>query len=186
MHSGLLAARLALVADVVVVTQGPGNLGTGTRWGFSGVGAGEAVNAVDTLAGRAVASLRVSGADARPRHRGVSHHSLTAYGRVALRPADVAVPDLAGAGRLHGIEGLAEVVAMAAAVDDAAAGLAGPTGHRLVRVPLDGLDDALLAAPLRMTTMGRGLDGDPAYFLAAAAAGRHAAALVDEGAGAAR
>jgi len=45
-------------------------------------------------------------------------------------------------------------------------------------VPLDGLDDALLAAPLRMTTMGRGLDGDPAYFLAAAAAGRHAATLV--------
>ena len=37
-HSGLLAAHLALRADLVVVTQGPGNLGTGTRWGFSGVG----------------------------------------------------------------------------------------------------------------------------------------------------
>ena len=34
LHSGLLAARLALDADVVVVTQGPGNLGTGTRWDF--------------------------------------------------------------------------------------------------------------------------------------------------------
>src|SRR5690606_11467320 len=41
-HTGLLAARLVARADVVVVTQGPGNLGTGTRWGFSGVGAGEA------------------------------------------------------------------------------------------------------------------------------------------------
>src|SRR5699024_1953127 len=33
-HSALLAARHVVGADVVVVTQGPGNLGTGTRWGF--------------------------------------------------------------------------------------------------------------------------------------------------------
>lgn len=174
-HSGLLAARLALGADVAVVTQGPGNLGTGTRWGFSGVGAGEAVNAAAVLGGRPVASLRVSGADARPRHRGVSHHSLIAYGRVALSPADLAVPVLADAPRLRGIAGLDAVAALADEVDRAAATL---TRHRLLRVPLDGLDEALLASPLRMTTMGRGLDADPAYFLAAAAAGRHAAALI--------
>src|SRR5215469_9459991 len=34
-HTGLLAARHVLGAEVAVVTQGPGNLGTGTRWGFS-------------------------------------------------------------------------------------------------------------------------------------------------------
>ena len=81
-------------ADVVVVTQGPGNLGTDTRWGFSGVACGDAVNAVGVLGGRPVGSLRISGADARERHLGVSHHSLTAYGRVALMPADLAVPAL--------------------------------------------------------------------------------------------
>src|SRR5215467_16149373 len=95
-HTGLLAARHVLGAEVAVVTQGPGNLGTGTRWGFSGVACGEAVNAAAVLGGRPVASLRVSEADARPRHRGVSHHSLTAYGRVALARADVAVPVLPG------------------------------------------------------------------------------------------
>jgi len=174
-HSGLLAARLALGAEVAVVTQGPGNLGTGTRWGFSGVGAGEAVNAVAALGGRPVASLRISGADARSRHRGVSHHSLTAYGRVALRPAELAVPDFAGAARLHGIADVDALVAMAPAVEDAARQLA---LHRAVRVTLDGLDDALLAAPLRLSTMGRGLEGDPPYFRAAAAAGRHAATLL--------
>ena len=173
-HSGLLAARLALGAEVVVVSQGPGNLGTGTRWGFSGVGAGEAVNAAGTLGGRPVGSLRISTADARPRHRGVSHHSLTAYGRVALLPADLAVPDLAAAGSLRGIEGLAEVVALAPTVDAAVATL---DRHRAVRVPLAGLDDALTATDLPLSTMGRRLDADPAYFLAAAAAGRHAAAL---------
>ena len=82
MHSALLAARHVVDADIAVVAQGPGNLGTGTRWGFSGVAAGEAVNAAAVLRGHPVAALRVSGADPRERHRGVSHHSLTAYGRV--------------------------------------------------------------------------------------------------------
>ena len=88
-HTGLLAARHVLGAEVIVVTQGPGNLGTGTRWGFSGVACGEAVNAAAVLGGRPVAALRISDADPRERHRGVSHHSLTSYGRVALAAADV-------------------------------------------------------------------------------------------------
>lgn len=160
LHSGLLAARLVLGADVAIVTQGPGNLGTGTRFGFSGVAAGEAVNATAILGGRPVGSLRVSGADRRERHRGLSHHSLTAYGRVALRPADIAVPDLP---QLPGLRA-------------AAAPLSPP--HRLIDVPLAGLEAALRAAPVTVSTMGRGFDADPAYFLAAAAAGRHAAALL--------
>ncbi|BCB91413.1 hypothetical protein Psuf_087260 [Phytohabitans suffuscus] len=65
-HSGLLAARHVLRADVTVVAQGPGNLGTGTAWGFTGVAAGEAVNAVAALGGRPVASLRLSDADPAP------------------------------------------------------------------------------------------------------------------------
>ncbi|WP_346012236.1 DUF3866 family protein, partial [Streptomyces sp. SID3343] len=89
LHTGLLAARHVLAADVVIVTQGPGNLGTGTRWGFSGVAAGEAINAIAALGGRPIASLRISDADGRERHRGVSHHSLTAYARVALAAAEV-------------------------------------------------------------------------------------------------
>ena len=50
--------------------------------------------------------------------------------------------------------------------------------HRLVDVPLAGLYAALEAYPVRLSTMGRGLAQDPGYFLAAAAAGRHAAALL--------
>ena len=61
MHSALLAARQVLEAEVVVVAQGPGNLGTDTRWGFSGVACGEAVNAVGVLGGRPVGCLRISG-----------------------------------------------------------------------------------------------------------------------------
>jgi hypothetical protein len=78
------------------------------------------------------------------RHRGVSHHSTTAYGRVALAPADVVVPR-----------------ASAALVDHAAF-----ARHRLVQVD----DEDLLAvlapwAPL-LSTMGRGLADDPLAFVA--------------------
>lgn len=168
-HSGLLAARHVAGADVAVVAQGPGNLGTGTRWGFSGVAAGEALNAAGVLGGRPVASLRVSGADARERHLGISHHSLTAYGRVALRPADVVVPRLTG-----------DLADLGAKVAAQAATLTAPLGpHRLVTVDAgDDLRAALTRTPVRLSTMGRGLDADPAAFLAAAAAGVHAFGLV--------
>jgi hypothetical protein len=36
----------------------------------------------------------------------------------------------------------------------------------------------LAASPIRLSSMGRGLDADPAYFLAAAAAGRRATTLL--------
>jgi hypothetical protein len=168
LHSGLLAARHVLNARVAIVAQGPGNLGTGTRWGFSGVAAGEAVNAAAVLDGRPVASLRISTADPRPRHRGISHHSMTAYGRVALRPADVVLPDLAGMPTMD--------AQLSAQVESAASRLA--ERHRLVRVPVDGLADRVRATPVPVRSMGRSFDDDPAYFLAAAAAGRHAAALL--------
>lgn len=195
-HTALLAARHVVGADVVVVAQGPGNLGTGTRWGFSGVAAGEALNAAAVLGGRPVASLRVSGADARERHLGISHHSLTAYGRVALAPADVVVPvfDPAPVPRPGpGVDdGLAvpdpvehpeaHLAAVGRRVGQQVQALGAPAGrHRLVDVPAgQDLLTALGGSPVRLSTMGRGLAQDPAAFLAAAAAGVHAAHLVHD------
>ncbi len=161
-HTGLLAARLILGADVAIITQGPGNLGTGTRWGFSGVSCGEAVNAAAALDGRPVGALRVSEADARERHRGLSHHSLTAYGRVALAPAELAVPAEPGE-FWDGVRAQAEAL---------------KPRHTLHHVDCAGLDEALAASPAPLSTMGRGLAADRANFLAAAAAGRLAAALI--------
>ena len=162
-HTGLLAAVHVLGADVVVVAQGPGNVGTGTPWGFSGTAAGEALNAAHVLGGHPVASLRVSEGDDRPRHRGISHHSRTAYGRVALVPATVPVPLLGGE--------IGDLVRSQA--QDLADTTAGRL--RLVDVPVEGLDAALEGCPVRLTTMGRGLGEDRAAFVAAAAAGRYAA-----------
>ncbi|ACZ30804.1 conserved hypothetical protein [Xylanimonas cellulosilytica DSM 15894] len=168
-HTGLLAAHHITHADLAIVTQGPGNLGTGTRWGYSGVAAGEAINATSTLGGRAIASLRVSGADPRDRHRGISHHSLTAYGRVALTPADIPLPV-----PTHDLENLpAWGPALTTRIREQITTLAAT--HRLTPVPADAhLLTALAASPARLSTMGRGLDADPAAFVAAAVAGVHA------------
>jgi hypothetical protein len=167
LHSGLLAAKHVLQADIAVVIQGPGNVGTGTPWGYTGVAAGEALNAVGTLGGRGVAALRVSDADTRERHRGISHHSTTAYGRVCLVAADVPLPtDPSDFGLL--------------VADQAHALVRGAQGALRVReVSADGLDAALRAAPVTLSTMGRGLDEDHAAFLYSAAAGRYAARLLE-------
>ncbi len=167
LHSGLLAARWVLDADIAVVIQGPGNVGTGTPWGFSGVAAGEALNAAGVLHGRGVAALRVSDSDPRDRHRGISHHSTTAYGRIAVG-SSFALPVLAPMNEFQ------ELV-LRQAHDLAAGASAQPVVQ--VMAP-DGLLEALRGSPVRLSTMGRGLDVDPEPFLTAAAAGRYAAGLL--------
>ncbi|MFD2351781.1 DUF3866 family protein [Nonomuraea ferruginea] len=123
---------------------------------------GEAVNAASVLLGRPVAALRVSDGDRRERHYGISHHSLTAYGRVALARARVPVPILPGAFGER-VRDQAELLAVR---------------HELVPVEVDGLREALRGSPVRLSAMGRGLEEDLPYFLASAAAGRLAASLL--------
>lgn len=170
-HSGLLVARHVLAADVAVVTQGPGNVGTGTRFGFSGVAVGEALNAAVSLSGEAVAALRVSGADERRRHVGISHHSLTALRRVVLRPVHVPVPDL----RTQAAE--ADLSAVADRIKEQIP-LLTEAGHHVHPIGTEGLMQALARAPVSLSTMGRGLQDDPASFLAGAGAGLFVSTLM--------
>ncbi len=72
------ASALAWAArryDAVVCGIGPGIVGTGTSLGHGGLAAAEAANAASALGGRPVIAPRVSGADPRSRHRGLSHHA---------------------------------------------------------------------------------------------------------------
>jgi hypothetical protein len=166
--TGLLAAREVLDADVIVVADGPGNLGTDTTWGVSALGSGHALNAAAVLGGRPVPALRVSFADARERHQGLSHHSLTILREVCTAECNLPVPSL-------------EDEAQRAAVWDAlrAAGL--EERHHLVEVDgrpgIDGLEER----GLHVTSMGRGPGDDPAFFLAAGAAGVLAARMAAAG-----
>src|SRR3982751_1318159 len=155
-HTGLLAAKHVLDADLAIVTQGPGNLGTGTPWGFSGVSAGEVCNAVSVLGVQPIGALRISDSDPRPRHRGVSHHSLTAFGRVALAGVTLIAP-----------RGLSSE--LGGQIEEDLAGQ--PERNEVVWVDTDGLDDALQLSPVPLRTMGRGYPEERAYFLAASSSG---------------
>lgn len=175
--SALLASRAALRAQVAVVTMGPGIVGTGTLWGHTAVEQGELVDAVNTLGGRPVVIPRLSFADPRQRHRGLSHHFLTALGKVAHSPADIVLP--------------AELTTeQRACVEEQirSAGLLQPARwrsqpHRLWWQPVPFLPAALEAWPWPdgKRTMGRSWSEDPALFAAAAAAGYWAGQLLREG-----
>jgi hypothetical protein len=137
LHSALALARHH-GADVVIAGIGPGVVGTGTKLGHTGLDVVGIVDAAAALGGVPVLAVRFSEADARERHRGPSHHTMTAVELAARQltvasPDEVDVPDVAG---------------------------------------------LLAAAGLRVTTMGRGPDEDPAFFAWAGAAGVVAAGIV--------
>lgn len=158
-YSGLLASAAVLGADIAVAGMGPGVVGTATPFGTTALELGQTINAAAALGGRPVACVRMSDTDPRDRHRGVSHHSLIALGHVALARAAVPVP--LGFG-----DDFAEVA----------------DAHDVVEVQADAVVEALREAEgegLRPSHMGRGLDADRLFFLAAGAAGIHAAALLE-------
>ena len=65
-------------AEVVVCGIGPGIVGTASRWGHGGLAVADAANTASALGALPVVAPRVSFADERPRHRGLSHHTRSA------------------------------------------------------------------------------------------------------------
>ena len=74
-----VASALAWAAgvgfDAAVCSVGPGIVGTGSPLGHGALAAADAANAASALGGTPVIAARVSDADERERHRGVSHHT---------------------------------------------------------------------------------------------------------------
>jgi hypothetical protein len=134
--------------QAVVCSIGPGIAGTGTSLGHGGVAAAVAANAAGALGGRPVLAPRLSEADERERHRGLSHHTLAAL-ELTLVPLRVAWPS----------------------------GFAAPDPRTPVElVDVAGWEEECAGLPL--THMGRGPEEDPSFFAAAFAAGRLARELV--------
>jgi hypothetical protein len=106
----------------------------------------------------------MSTADARQRHRGVSHHSLTALGRLALGRARVALPALADRALASTVRQQLEAAGVSAR-------------HEVVAVDPPDAGKLLAAWGLAVRTMGRGPEEDPVFFAAAAAAGTLAGRL---------
>jgi hypothetical protein len=143
-----LAWAAAKKFEAAVCALGPGVVGTGSSFGHGGIAAAEAANTAAALGGRPVLAVRVSHADPRKRHRGVSHHT-----RAVLRlvPSEAAVAWPAGL--------------------DAPQWLA-------AREEVDVSDWREACDGLELEHMGRGPDDDPWFFAAAFAAGRYARGLL--------
>ena len=163
-YSALAIACHIIHADAAVVAMGPGIVGTATRLGFSGIEVGPVLDAAAGLGGVPIACLRVSFADPRERHRGLSHHSATALTIATRGRALIPVPCVGGdhertlRADLH-TSGLSE-------------------RHELVSVKPAGAIDLLESLGLHIVSMGRPAADDPVMFEAAAAAGVVAATRV--------
>lgn len=155
-YSALAIAKHVAHADIAVVVMGPGIVGTGTRLGFTGIEVGPVLDAGAGLGGQPIVALRVSFADARPRHRGVSHHTLTTL-RVATRSSVTVPVPLVG--------GLEE----ARIRQDLATPGVGDR-HHLVDVEAPNVIARFARHRLRITSMGRVAEADPVMFEAAGAA----------------
>jgi hypothetical protein len=160
----LAVARHAARADAVVVAMGPGSAGTRTRLGFSAIEVGPVLDAVHAMNGVPIAALRVSFADPRPRHRGVSHHSITALTVATSSRVQVALAAVGGDEEEEIRAGLAK-----AGID---------TRHEIVDVRPVGVLDLLEQRDLHVESMGRPAAVDPVLFESAAAAGTVAAHAV--------
>ncbi|MFZ5597647.1 MAG: DUF3866 family protein [Bacillota bacterium] len=164
--SGLIWAKAA-GSDLVIVSMGPGIVGSGTQFGNTAIEQGEVVNAVNVLGGRAIAVPRISFADSRERHFGLSHHTMTSLGRIALGECTVPIPLLEGKKRDLIYRQLQE------------SGIS--QRHNIVEVDTEGLDAIMESLDLRVTTMGRTAADDPCFFHTAGAAGFYAADLLNVG-----
>ena len=163
----LHAAAVELGWDLAIVGPGPGILGSATRYGHGGMAALESAHASLALGLPTLLSPRLSSADPRPRHRGLSHHTRSVLD-LLLAAVMVAVPE--GNDRLW-----------ATSADDRSTGpdqLIEACGdrHRPRRAAADLAGYAASGLPRR--TMGRDIDQDPGFFAAPLAAGTALAGLI--------
>jgi hypothetical protein len=161
--------------DAVVCGPGPGIVGSSSPLGHGGMHALDSAHAAIALGSPTLVIARMSSADGRPRHRGISHHTLTVLD-LLLEPVTVALPagirspvgaDLRA--RLGSVFGGSSVERTRPRMELEVDRPARMARHDWRRAPVD--MPAYLASGLPTETMGRMLVEDPLFFGAALAGG---------------
>jgi hypothetical protein len=165
--SALLAASQVGKADLIIVALGPGIVGTGTAFGFSGIEQSWVIDITARLKGHPIIVPRISEADPRERHLGISHHTLTILD-FANHPASIAISNLLPErlkqdtiNKLHSRSLLQRHFVYT--IDD-------PPATRLFK-----------EAEIQVKTMGRGINEELAFFQSSTAAGFLATEVVMNG-----
>jgi Protein of unknown function (DUF3866) len=145
-------------ADIVLVGMGPGNVGTSSKLGFASLEVASLSDMTLSLGAEVTVCLRWSDLDTRPRHRGLSHHLVTAM-ELASRPSTFAVPEgdrteeILSTLAAHGLSSM----------------------HKTISCEAPDAVGLLQARGMRVTSMGRPLADDPLFAQMAAAAATVAA-----------
>jgi hypothetical protein len=164
-YSALLAAKWVLNADCIMVCMGPGIVGTGTKWGYTGIEQGQIINAVASLGGTPVAIPRVSFGDPRLRHQGLSHHTVTALKNVALASAKIPFGILDDSKMNYILEQWTKnKIAL----------------HELIIKDVQDELTSLANSNLSIKTMNRGIKEEKDFFSCCLAAGVYARELINE------
>ncbi|MCK8828496.1 DUF3866 family protein [Natroniella acetigena] len=157
-YSSLIAAYQINQADVIVVAMGPGIVGTGTKYGFSGVEQTEILHAVKSLGGEPIAVPRVSFSDSRKRHYGLSHHTRTTLGELTLVEAKIGIPKFKDQKRLEIIKEQLTKFKLT-------------TKHQVVYREGEEILNYLDKLDFKVQTMGRNYQQAREYFMTAGVAG---------------
>jgi hypothetical protein len=166
----LQAAAESLRWDAAIAGPGPGMLGSETALGHGGMAALDSAHGALALGLETLIAPRLSAGDARPRHRGLSHHAETVL-RMLLAPVRVPVPSLDDADwPTEEPSGASGREAVLARLREACG------GRHEIWVREAALDD-YAASGLPTRTMGRELAEDRLFFAAALAAGNALGAL---------
>lgn len=159
-YTGLIAAKEILKGDITIIAMGPGIVGTGTKYGFSGVEQGLIIDAINTLGGNPIVVPRISFKDSRKRHVGLSHHTRTVLAEIAKTSGNVILPILD--------DSKANVINRQIDISNIR------KKHQIHYEEGEDIFEAMEYFQLNTTTMGRSYQEDKDYFIALGAAGKYA------------
>lgn len=152
-YNGLIAAKDILKCDIAVVTMGPGIAGTSTKFGFSGIEQGNIIDSINDLGGIPIAVPRISFADKRDRHKGVSHHTITVLDRISKTKAFVGIPKFEENKNEHIIS----------QINNTNINLK----HKIMYMDSSNVNKILEKSTMPMRTMGRTFQRDKEFFITA-------------------
>ncbi len=160
--SALLTAFQAIKPNLIIIALGPGIVGTGTKYGFSGIEQSWIIDLVFKLNGIPVVVPRISDADSRERHMGISHHSLTIL-NLANNPALIGLSALTPAALIDKIKSKLQTDHLL-------------TKHQWYLIDDQPAEELFNDHEIQVKTMGRSIKEEPWFFQNTVASGFLAAA----------
>lgn len=162
-YTGLIASKEIFKGDVTIISMGPGIVGTGTKYGFTGIEQGYIVDAINNLGGRAIIVPRISFKDKRERHYGISHHTVTVLSEITNTKAYLVLPSFNKSKEEYLMSQIKE-----AKIDKK---------HSIIFQSGEGIVKAMNKFNLNTTSMGRSMEDDIDYFITLGAVGHYVANL---------